>query len=604
MKQALYRKYRPQTFDQVIGQDNIINILKNQIKNDKISHAYIFSGTRGTGKTSTAKIFAKAVNCLNPVDGSPCNECERCLAIDQEKSMDIVEMDAASNRRIDDIRQLRDQVIYPPTIQKYKVYIIDEAHMITNEGFNALLKIMEEPPKHLIFILATTEIEKIPDTILSRAQRFEFKSLGNKDIVKQIDTILTEEGIEVESRAVDVIANIASGAMRDALSTLDQVISMGKDKIKAEDVYDLLGIFSDQIKVDYAQAVFSKDIKGLLKLIDEELNKGKNPNNFIKEIVTFFKDLIYVKIGLKNYDFNGLVENVSLDQLVNSVDILLEYEETMKKSDSQDLLFRVASIRLIDYMPRKVLESKISNMEERLLYIEENGVVTSSNDSHTKNNLRNQTNKDENPFTIDNTGSFLQSQEEESDVRDSQETINDENQESEQEILNSDEVEEDKDTLEVKSLQNQVTEEQNEGQSENQENKDDIPEIVEDSGLDSEDSQNNQSQNGDKEKVDVVAELLEILRVNYPPTNLLLEGLVKAEHKLDQIILYIDSEHFSMSKGMKFFFDRAEEDLKEKLGHRYHMKCMIYKEKNKEVDSNLEKLQDLFDNKIQVKDKK
>lgn len=248
MRQALYRKYRPKTFEEVYGQDNIVNILRNQIKNNKISHAYIFSGTRGTGKTSTAKIFAKAVNCLDLEFGIPCNKCQNCIAIQEESSMDIVEMDAASNRGIEDIRQLREQVIYPPTLLRYKVYIIDEAHMITNEGFNALLKIMEEPPKHLIFILATTEIEKIPNTILSRTQRFEFKSLSIKDIKTQIKNILNIEGVSMEERAVEVIGTVASGAMRDALSVLDQVISIGKDVINVDDVYDLLGVFSDDIK--------------------------------------------------------------------------------------------------------------------------------------------------------------------------------------------------------------------------------------------------------------------------------------------------------------------------------------------------------------------
>ncbi|NMB09521.1 MAG: DNA polymerase III subunit gamma/tau [Tissierellia bacterium] len=182
MKKAIYREYRPKTFKEVLGQKHITQILENQVKNDNIGHAYIFSGTRGTGKTSCAKILARAVNCLNPVDGSPCNECENCKSILNEETLDIVEMDAASNRRIDDIRELRDKVVYPPANLKYKVYIIDEAHMITNEGFNALLKIMEEPPKHLIFILATTEIEKIPQTILSRCQRYEFKRIDISDI--------------------------------------------------------------------------------------------------------------------------------------------------------------------------------------------------------------------------------------------------------------------------------------------------------------------------------------------------------------------------------------------------------------------------------------
>ena len=323
MSQALYRKYRPKDFDQVLGQDNIVNILKNQIKNKNISHAYIFSGGRGTGKTSTAKIFSKAVNCLNPIEGNPCNECANCLSILEERTMDIVEMDAASNRRIDDIRQLRDQVIYPPSNLKYKVYIIDEAHMITNEGFNALLKIMEEPPKHLIFILATTEIDKIPDTILSRTQRFEFKSISEKDISKQINLVLDQEDVKLEDRAVDIIANAASGAMRDGLSILDQVLSIGKKEILASDVYDLLGIFSDQVKIDYAQAIFNKNIESLLRIIDDELDKGKNPNNFIKEVISFFKDLIYVKLNIKSYDFNSLVENISLEQIINSLDILL-----------------------------------------------------------------------------------------------------------------------------------------------------------------------------------------------------------------------------------------------------------------------------------------
>lgn len=377
MKQALYRKYRPQTFEQVYGQDNIVNILRNQIKNDNISHAYVFSGTRGTGKTSTAKIFAKAVNCLDKVDGSPCNKCANCIAIQEESTMDIVEMDAASNRGIEDIRQLREKVIYPPTLLKYKVYIIDEAHMITNEGFNALLKIMEEPPKHLIFILATTEIEKIPNTILSRTQRFEFKSLSIENIKNQVKEILRLENINMEERAIEVIANVASGAMRDALSVLDQVISIGKDHISVDDVYDLLGVFSDNIKIEYAKSIFDKDISSLYKIIDNELNRGKDPNLFIKEIVSFFNELIYIKIGVRENIVGNLLDNVSLEQLVNSMDTLIEYEDIMKKSDSAAILFKVASMRLVDFIPRKQIESRLKNLEERVSLLEENGVVKS-----------------------------------------------------------------------------------------------------------------------------------------------------------------------------------------------------------------------------------
>ncbi|WP_306483810.1 DNA polymerase III subunit gamma/tau, partial [Anaerococcus sp.] len=225
MAKALYRQYRPKTFDKVLGQDRVVNVLKNQVKNNNFSHAYIFAGERGCGKTTCAKIFAKAINCLHPVDGSPCLECENCKAIDDESTIDIIEMDAASNRRIDDIRNLKDNVIYPPNKLKYKVYIIDEAHMITREAFNALLKIMEEPPSHLVFILATTEIDKIPNTILSRAQNFEFNKIEKGKIKEQISLILKDKNIEMENEAIDLIIRKAKGAMRDALSILDQVLS-------------------------------------------------------------------------------------------------------------------------------------------------------------------------------------------------------------------------------------------------------------------------------------------------------------------------------------------------------------------------------------------
>lgn len=376
MKQALYRKYRPTNFDEVRGQENIVNILKNQIKNKKISHAYTFSGTRGTGKTSTAKIFAKAVNCLNPIDGNPCNKCKNCKLINEGKSIDIIEMDAASNRRIDDIRQLRDQVIYPPTSLKYKVYIIDEAHMIVSEGFNALLKTIEEPPEYLIFIFATTVIDKIPDTILSRTQRFEFKSLSIEDINKQIKNILEKENMNIEEEAISVISNMASGGMRDALSILDQVISLdSKETIRASEVYDLLGLFSKELKLDFCKNIFDSDKINLLKLIDNEIKKGKNANNFMKEMISFFKELIDSKIGIGSTNFGLDLSNITLDRLINSLDILLEYEEVMKKSDNSDLIFKISATRLIDFIPRKQLESKLKNLEERLLNLEKGNFV-------------------------------------------------------------------------------------------------------------------------------------------------------------------------------------------------------------------------------------
>ena len=224
MKQAIYREFRPKDFTRVVGQAHIVEILKNQIRTGNLGHAYLFSGI------------------LNPIDGYPCNECENCKMILEDKALEVVEMDAASNRRIDDIRELKEKVIYPPQIVKYKVYIIDEAHMITNEGFNALLKILEEPPKHLIFILATTEIDKLPDTIISRCQRFEFKRINNSDIVENINYVLNNLNVEIEEDGINLISELSSGAMRDALSLLDQVVATGKEKITIEDINECLGL--------------------------------------------------------------------------------------------------------------------------------------------------------------------------------------------------------------------------------------------------------------------------------------------------------------------------------------------------------------------------
>lgn len=547
MKQALYRKYRPKNFDEVLGQDNIVNILKNQIKNDKISHAYVFSGTRGTGKTSTAKIFAKAVNCLNPINGNPCNKCANCLAINEEKSMDIVEMDAASNRRIDDIRQIRDQVIYPPSLLKYKVYIIDEAHMITNEGFNALLKIMEEPPKHLIFILATTEIEKIPNTILSRTQRFEFKSISQKDINKQIDIVLDRENIEMDNNAKLVIANVAKGAMRDALSILDQVISIGKKHITDDDVYDLLGIFSDKIKVNLANAIFRKDIKYLLEIIDEQFNKGKNPNNFMKEMIAFFHDIIYIKAGVNETKIEGLDDSASINQLINSVDILLEYEEMMKKSDSADLLFKICAIRLVDYMPRKSLEAKIKTLEERIEFLENNRIGNQTQNINISDNIRNKSFNNE--VEVNEDGTFLQ----ENDLE-------------------------------------EITD--------NFENIEEIENI--------EENHANNKENFSKQKDSDI--LLDILKEKYEHSRLILEGLKRIEQRTNEIVLFIDEEHINMRFGMKVFFEKAQEDLEKKVGKNYRIICELYSDDlnklNKETDEKIDKLKDFFKGNLKIEDKK
>lgn len=389
MSQALYRKYRPKIFDEVYGQANITKILKNQIESKKVSHAYIFSGTRGTGKTSCAKIFSRAVNCLNPIGGNPCNECENCRSILEESTMDVIEMDAASNRRIDDIRQLRDKVIYSPTDLKYKVYIIDEAHMITNEGFNALLKIMEEPPKHLIFILATTEIDRIPDTILSRTQRFDFKKIDSKVIENRIVDILDQEGLKMDKTSINSISNIGKGSMRDALSLLDQVISIDEKEFSIEKINQILGLVGQDVKEDLLRFSLDKDIKSLVNLVDHELGLGKDPHSLIKEISGFYENLMMYKIGTKNDNLiitsslEDLIEKISLDRIINSLDILIEYESTIKKSDNSSLLLKMAIIRLVDYSPRKIMKEQIENLEERLSRLEQGSIFTNnSKNSH------------------------------------------------------------------------------------------------------------------------------------------------------------------------------------------------------------------------------
>ena len=262
MYKALYRKYRSKTFDELYGQEAVVASLKNQVKNNEISHAYIFQGTRGTGKTSAAKILSRAVNCLHPVDGNPCNECENCKRILNESVLDVVEMDAASNNGVDDIRDLKDKVIYPPQALKYKVYIIDEVHMLSKGAFNALLKILEEPPRHLIFILATTEIEKIPATILSRSQKFNFKRISVEDIESNLKRITELEGKSCDEEVFTLIAKTADGAMRDALSVLDQLLTKNEDHIKLEDAMEVLGISSSELLFSLSKAMIEKNING------------------------------------------------------------------------------------------------------------------------------------------------------------------------------------------------------------------------------------------------------------------------------------------------------------------------------------------------------
>lgn len=384
--QAIYRKYRPDTFDKVYGQKHITDILKNQIETKNISHAYIFSGSRGTGKTSCAKIFARAINCLDLQDGNPCNKCENCMSSLEESTLDIVEMDAASNRRIDDIRELRDKVIYPPTKLKYKVYIIDEAHMITNEGFNALLKIMEEPPKHLVFILATTEIDKIPQTILSRCQRYEFKMINAKDISDNIKYILNDLSRKMDDDAIELIANKADGAMRDALSILDQVLSIEKENITKQDINDILGIVDNTGIFKLVNSIIKKDATEVLDNL-YTISHNKPVENVMDELLNHFRNLLLSKNGLENIrqnntqyndDYNSQSELITNRQIVESMSIIIEHQKKLKQADNQKALLEILVMRLIDYIDYDDLIARVNTLEDKLDDIEQNGIKINS----------------------------------------------------------------------------------------------------------------------------------------------------------------------------------------------------------------------------------
>lgn len=384
--QAIYRKYRPDTFDKVYGQKHITDILKNQIETKNISHAYIFSGSRGTGKTSCAKIFARAINCLNLQDGNPCNKCENCMSSLEESTLDIVEMDAASNRRIDDIRELRDKVIYPPTKLKYKVYIIDEAHMITNEGFNALLKIMEEPPKHLVFILATTEIDKIPQTILSRCQRYEFKMINAKDISDNIKYILNDLNRKMDDDAIELIANKADGAMRDALSILDQVLSIENENITKQDINDILGIVDNTGIFKLVNSIIKKDATEVLYNL-YTISHNKPVENVMDELLNHFRNLLLSKNGLDNIrqnntqynvEYNAQSELITNRQIVESMSIIIEHQKKLKQADNQKALLEILVMRLIDYIDYDDLIARVNTLEDKLKNIEQNGIKINS----------------------------------------------------------------------------------------------------------------------------------------------------------------------------------------------------------------------------------
>lgn len=385
---ALYRTFRPTTFEEMVGQEHITKTLKNQIIAGRVGHAYLFNGGRGTGKTSAAKILARAINCLNPEDGEPCNECEICKAALNGSLTDIVEMDAASNNSVEDIRQIRDEVNFLPTKAKYRVYIIDEVHMLSTGAFNALLKTLEEPPKHVKFILATTEPQKLPATILSRCQRFDFKKISEENISKRLQIVCKEAGIEITEEALKIISTLAEGAMRDALSILERCMQEGEGKIDEEKVKDLVGIPKFISIHNITKAIINYNSEEALQAIDDVLKEGKDLSNFLWEIIKYVRDILVYKTSKSASIYSKeeveqieeLAEKVEKDRLLSIICELSNLENDMKWSTQKTILFQVGILKLCngetshsstDNNEIMNLKNKINALEAKLNQIEQ-----------------------------------------------------------------------------------------------------------------------------------------------------------------------------------------------------------------------------------------
>ncbi|MBE5820655.1 MAG: DNA polymerase III subunit gamma/tau [Clostridiales bacterium] len=367
---ALYRKFRPLKFEDMVGQSHITRTLKNQIIANRVGHAYLFNGGRGTGKTSAAKILARTVNCLNPQDGEPCNECEMCRDAITGSLIDIVEMDAASNNGVEDIRAIREAVNFLPTKAKYKVYIIDEVHMLSTGAFNALLKTLEEPPEHVKFILATTEPQKLPATILSRCQRFDFKRIKTEDVVKRLKIICKESNIEASEEALKLIAVLSEGAMRDSISILERC-AQENAKIEEETVRDLVGIPKMEYIYKIAENIIEKNSEGAILVINEILNEGRDIDNFLWEIIKYMKDILVFKTcnSLEVYNvqeqekIKELADKASKEKLIEIIYVLSELANDIKWSSQKTIMFEAGIIkacmeRRVEVAPTYIQETR------------------------------------------------------------------------------------------------------------------------------------------------------------------------------------------------------------------------------------------------------
>ena len=379
MYQALYRKYRSQTFSQLVGQEVVAKTLKQAVEQEKISHAYLFSGPRGTGKTSVAKIFAKAMNCPNQVDGEPCNNCYICQAVTEGSLEDVIEMDAASNNGVDEIREIRDKSTYSPSLARYKVYIIDEVHMLSTGAFNALLKTLEEPTQNVVFILATTELHKIPATILSRVQRFEFKSIRTQDITAHIHHILEKENISSEPDAVEIIARRAEGGMRDALSILDQALSLTQGNALTTAISEeITGTISLSALDDYVAALSQQDVLKALDSLNLLFENGKSMTRFVTDLLQYLRDLLVVQTGGENTHHSPVfMDNLALSQesLFEMIRIATVSLADMKASLQPKIYAEMMTIRLAEIKPEPVLsgavESEISALRQEVVRLKQ-----------------------------------------------------------------------------------------------------------------------------------------------------------------------------------------------------------------------------------------
>ena len=391
---ALYRKFRPLTFGEMVGQEHITKTLRNQIIANRVGHAYLLNGVRGTGKTSTAKILARAINCLNPKDGEPCNECEICKAALNGSLTDIVEMDAASNNSVEDIRTIREEVNFLPTVAKYRVYIIDEVHMLSTGAFNALLKTLEEPPEHVKFILATTEPQKLPATILSRCQRFDFKKIPDSDIIKRLKIVCDESNLNATDEALKVIAVLSEGALRDALSILERCIQDGTNEINEDKIKDLVGIPKFDSINELTSLIINNDIVRCLNKVNEILDTGKDASNILFEIIKYIRDILLYKTsnneGIYSKDeilkISKLSQETSKERLIKLIYEFSELENNIKWSSQKNIMFQAGIVKACNKDENngiEELEKRITELENQIksgnINVRVNSTISSEN---------------------------------------------------------------------------------------------------------------------------------------------------------------------------------------------------------------------------------